>query len=122
MNYINNPINAFYGIVFPLKMKIIKIPFYILISSICVLFSSFIFNVRQISKNELVRLTLTDAAYFIDYCGSCDLYDYYTCWLFRFKIKSSECTIHPNNQFMFDDFKTRKKVEFNPFTDYFMTK
>ena len=102
--------------------KFKKIAFFILIASVFVLLCFSIYNVKHISKNKLIYLTLTDAAYFIDYCGSCDLYDYYTCWLFRFKIKSSECTIHPNNQFMFDDFKTRKKVEFNPFTDYFMTK
>lgn len=102
--------------------KFKKIAFFLLIASVIVLLCFSIFNVKHISKNELVHLTLTDAAYFISYCGSCDLYDYYTCLLFRLKIRSSECTINPNDQFMFDNFKTRKKVEFNPFADYFMTK
>ena len=102
--------------------KIKRITFYILISSMCILFCFSKLYVRHISKNELIHLTLTDAAYFIDYCGSCDLFDYYTCFLFRLKVFSAECTINPHDKFKFDNFKTRKKVEFNPFTDYFTTK
>ena len=88
----------------------------------CILFCFSKLYVRHISKNELIHLTLTDAAYFIDYCGSCDLFDYYTYFLFRLKVFSSECTINTHDKFKFDNFKTKKKVEFNPFTDYFMTK
>ena len=99
-----------------------KASLYILIFSICVLLYFSVFNVKHISKNELIHLTLTDAEYFIDYCGSCDLFDYYTCFLFKLKTSSSERTINPHDKFEFDNFKTRKKVEFNLSTYYFTTK
>lgn len=113
---------AFYMIIYPLKTKLKKSALYIMFFSVCALLYFALFNVKHISKNELIHLTWTDAAYFIDYCGSCDLFDYYTCFLIKLKVCSSECTINPDDQFKFDNFKTRKKVEFNPFTDYFMTK
>lgn len=99
-----------------------KLTFYILFFSIGALLYFSIFNVKHISKNDLIHLSLTDAAYFLDYCGSCDLFDYYTVALFRLKISSSECTINPGDKFNFDNFNTRKKVEFNPHTYYYMTK
>lgn len=99
-----------------LKRKAI---FCVSLLSMCACLILLIFDVKHISKDELVYITLTDSENFIAYCGSCDMFDYYTCFLFRYKTDSSECTINPHNKFKFDNFKTKKKVTFNPYHCYF---
>ena len=94
-----------------------KLIFCVSLLLMCTCLHFLIFDVKHISKDELVYITLTDSENFITYCGSCDLFDYYTCFLFRYKTNSSECTINPRNKFKFDNFKTKKKVVFN--TDFY---